>query len=63
MCESREDATTASDTAPIDRGDRIRGLRGTWSGDGVTTKALIAERQRERSLEEHRTARWSFDRP
>ncbi len=34
--------------------DRIRSLRGIWSGGGSGTDALLAERRRERELEERK---------
>jgi AbrB family looped-hinge helix DNA binding protein len=40
-----------------DRVDRIRALRGAWSGEGAATAAtdaLLAERRKERELEERR---------
>jgi AbrB family looped-hinge helix DNA binding protein len=40
--------------AEADRADRIRALRGSWSGEGGGTAALLAERRRERELEERR---------
>ena len=63
MCEDRKDTRTASDTASIDRDDRIRDLRGASSGDGLATKDLTAERRRERGREERRAAGRGADRP
>jgi AbrB family looped-hinge helix DNA binding protein len=41
--------------AAANRADRIRGLRGVWSGDdGAGTDALLAERREERELEERK---------
>jgi hypothetical protein len=37
-----------------DRADRIRALRGAWSKGGAGTDALLAERLKERELEERR---------
>jgi AbrB family looped-hinge helix DNA binding protein len=33
---------------------QIQALRGAWSGDGAGTDALVAERRRERELEERK---------
>ncbi len=33
---------------------QIKALRGIWSGDGAGTDALIAERRRERELEDRK---------
>lgn len=38
----------------VNRADRIRALRGVWSGDGTGTDALLAERRKERELEERK---------
>jgi AbrB family looped-hinge helix DNA binding protein len=40
--------------AEADRADRIKALRGIWSGKDSDTKALLAERRKERELEERR---------
>lgn len=37
-----------------DRADRIKALRGVWSEGGTGTDGLLAERRRERELEERR---------
>lgn len=36
----------------MNRADGIRALRGIWSDDGAATEALLAERRKERELEE-----------
>jgi antitoxin PrlF len=36
------------------KANRIRALRGTWAGDGAGNDALLAERHRERELEERK---------
>jgi antitoxin PrlF len=40
--------------AAADQATQIKALRGVWSGDGTDTDALIAERRRERELEERK---------
>ncbi|HEY0279335.1 MAG TPA: AbrB/MazE/SpoVT family DNA-binding domain-containing protein [Solirubrobacterales bacterium] len=40
--------------AEADRADRIRALRGAWSGEDTGTDALLAERRKDRELEERR---------
>jgi AbrB family looped-hinge helix DNA binding protein len=40
--------------AAADRVDRIKALRGTWAQEGAGTDALLAERRKERELEERR---------
>lgn len=40
--------------AEANRADQIRALRGAWSGEGAGAAALLAERRKERELEERR---------
>ncbi len=40
--------------AEADRADRIRALRGAWPGQLAGTDALLAERRKDRELEERR---------
>jgi AbrB family looped-hinge helix DNA binding protein len=42
-----------ADTAAT-HADRVKELRGIWSGDETGTDALLAERRRERELEERK---------
>jgi antitoxin PrlF len=42
--------------------NRIKALRGTWAGDGVGTDALVAERRRERELEDRKAQEHGLDR-
>jgi AbrB family looped-hinge helix DNA binding protein len=49
---------------PHARARDIRGLRGIWADTpGGGTEDLIAERRRERELEESKARRWGLDRP
>lgn len=52
----RPQGAAAAPAPAINRDDRIRALRGVWSSD-FGTDALIADRRRERDLEERRAAR------
>jgi hypothetical protein len=63
MCGNRQDMVTVPDPASVDRDDRIRALRGSWSGDDLGTDALGAEHRRERALEERKVAVRSAARP
>jgi AbrB family looped-hinge helix DNA binding protein len=40
--------------AEANRADRISALRGAWSGEDTGTDALLAERRKERELEERK---------
>jgi antitoxin PrlF len=42
------------DDAAADRATQIKALRGVWSGDDTGTDALLAERRREREVEERK---------
>ena len=46
-----------AEDAAANRADRIRVLRGVWAGEGAGTGALLAERRKERELEERRAER------
>ena len=48
---------------PGRRADGIRTLRGIWAGAGDGTEELLAERRRERDIEESKAQRWGVDRP
>ena len=58
-----QDATAAPAPASLDHDDKVRTLRGAWSTEGCGTDSRIAERRRERDLEDRGAARRPIDRP
>lgn len=52
--DDREVRIRRVEEAEANRVDRIRALRGAWSGEGAATDALLVERRKERELEERR---------
>jgi AbrB family looped-hinge helix DNA binding protein len=52
--DDREVRIRRVEDVEANRVDRIKALRGTWSGESAATNALLAERRKERELEERK---------